>query len=88
MRNYEPFKDQKAAEEKLKEMRETGEAGNAMQMLENKTSDTKRDMDILDALEEIRLDNKRRSRFSVEDLLAQHAETLKNDGKVDSKIRK
>ena len=32
-----------------------------MKFLENKTHDTKREMDILDALEEIRLDNKRRS---------------------------
>jgi len=32
-----------------------------MKFLENKTHDTKREMDILDALEDIRLDNKRRS---------------------------
>ena len=60
-RNYEPFKDVKAAEEKLKLIRETEEDGNAMKFLENKTHDTKREMDILDALEEIRLDNKRRA---------------------------
>jgi len=45
-----------------------------MKFLENKTHDTKREMDILDALEEIRLDNKRRSKFSTDDLLQKFAE--------------
>ena len=60
-RNYEPFKDVKKAKEKLLADRENEEQGNAMKFLENKTHDSKREMDILDALEEIRQDNKRRS---------------------------
>ena len=47
-----------------------------MQSLENRTHDTKRDMDILDNLEEIRLDNKRRSRYTVDDLLVNFHKTL------------
>ena len=82
-RNYEPFKDVEAAEAKLAKIRDDEEDGNAMKFLENKTHDTKRAMDILDALEEIRLDNKRRSQFSVDDLLVIYAKKNQKDKELD-----
>ena len=39
-----------------------------MKFLENKTFDSKREMDILDALDEIRNSNKRNSLISIDDL--------------------
>ncbi len=53
-RNYEPWRDAKAAEEALKEIKENEEEGNAMKFLEHKTYDSKREMDILDCLDEIK----------------------------------
>ena len=82
-RNYEPFKDVEAAEQKLAEKRDLEEDGNAMKFLENKTHDTKRNMDILDALEEIRLDNKRRSQFSVDDLLVKFAKNKEKSNDIN-----
>lgn len=57
-RNYEPWRDAEAAENALKEFREQDEEGNAMKFLENKTMDQKREMDINDALEDLRQVNK------------------------------
>lgn len=57
-RNYEPWRDAEAAESALKEIREKDEEGNAMRFLENKTQDQKREMDINDALEDLREYNK------------------------------
>ncbi len=47
------------------------EEGNTMKFLENKTFDSKREMDILDALDEIRNSNKRNSQVTVDDLFLQ-----------------
>jgi hypothetical protein len=41
-------------------MRENEEDGNAMKFLENKTYDSKRDMDILEAIDEVINLNKRK----------------------------
>lgn len=48
-----------AAEEKLKDQRDNEEEGNAMKSLENKTFDSKREMEILDAIDNIKHLNKR-----------------------------
>jgi Saf4/Yju2 protein len=69
VRNYEPWRDVQAAEQTLKEMKETEEEGNAMKFLENRTYDSKREMDILDALDEIKHLNKKKSGITYEDLL-------------------
>ena len=58
-RNYEAWRDAEAASEALKELRSTEEEGNAMKFLENKTHDSKRELDILEALDECRVLNKR-----------------------------
>jgi len=68
-RNYEPWRDAQAAEMTLKEIREQEEEGNAMKFLEHKTYDSKKEMDILDALEDIKHMNKRKSQVTHEQLL-------------------
>lgn len=84
IRNYEPWRDVQAAEETLKELKETEEEGNAMKFLENKTYDSKREMDILDALDEIKHLNKKKAGITYEELLKQ-LENMEEPGKkVDS----
>ena len=53
-RNYEPWKDQEASKTAATEQREEEEKGNAMKALENRTLDSKREMDIMNALDEMR----------------------------------
>ena len=69
VRNYEPWRDVQAAEEALKELKENEEEGNAMKFLENKTYDSKREMDILYALDEIKHLNQKKAQVGHEELL-------------------
>jgi hypothetical protein len=71
-RNYEPWRDAKAAEELLMEMKENEEEGNAMKFLENITFDSKRELDILDALDEIKHLNRRKEIITADTLLEAH----------------
>lgn len=60
-RNFEPWRDEKAEEEdRLAKLEE--EENNPMKALENRTVDSKREMDILDALQDIRARNARNER--------------------------
>ncbi len=56
-RNYEPWRDQTASFFSVKEDRLRLEEDNPMLALENRTLDSKREMDILDSLDEIRTKN-------------------------------
>lgn len=56
-RLYESWKDARAAEELIKENRKQEEEGNNMRTLELKTYDSKWEMDILEAIDEIRVMN-------------------------------
>lgn len=53
-RNYEPWRDKERAVEDVKAKRDEEEKGNAMKALENRTIDSKREMDILTALDEMK----------------------------------
>jgi len=59
-RNYEPLRDLAHAETILRAKKELESKEDAMKKLEHKTYDSKREMEILDALEEVRQMNKRR----------------------------
>ena len=60
-RNFEPWRDEKAEEEdRLAKLEE--EENNPMKALENRQQDSKREMDILDALQDIRARNARQER--------------------------
>lgn len=64
-RNFEPWRDTDGD----KEEEEEEEAEDPMAALENRTLDSKREMEILDALDEIRLRNARSQRVDVDDVL-------------------
>ena len=51
-RNYEPWRDMAQATQESKVKRAQEEQGDAMKTLENRTFDSKKEMDILDALDE------------------------------------
>lgn len=68
-RTYEAWKDARAAEHSLKEKREQEEKGNAMKFLENRTRDSKREMEILDALDEMRNMSRQNAKITPEQML-------------------
>ncbi|KAF3324523.1 pre-mRNA-splicing factor cwf16 [Carex littledalei] len=72
-RNFEPWRDKDELAENEKRKRDAEEMGDAMKSLENKALDSKKDMDILAALEEMRSMKSRHATVSFEDML----ETLK-----------
>ncbi|KAF7298002.1 Aha1-N domain-containing protein [Mycena chlorophos] len=73
-RNFEPWRDEKEGEEEDRLAKLEEEENNPMKVLENRTTDSKREMEILDALQDIRARNARIERTgnasSSVDLLA------------------
>ncbi|KZS98107.1 DUF572-domain-containing protein [Sistotremastrum niveocremeum HHB9708] len=61
-RNFEPWRDERETEEVDRLQRLEEEENNPMKVLENRTTDSKREMDILDALQDIRARNARLER--------------------------
>jgi hypothetical protein len=53
-RNHEPWREEDKAKALTAKEREEEEMGNAMKALENRTQDSKREMDVLSALDEMR----------------------------------
>ncbi|XP_042397771.1 splicing factor YJU2-like [Zingiber officinale] len=72
-RNFEPWRDEEEVVDKEKRKRAEEEMGDAMKSLENRAIDSKQDMDILAALEEMRSMKSRHATVSVDLML----ETLK-----------
>ncbi len=72
-RQMEPWKEQEDIREVLIEKRVGEEQGDAMKELENKTLDSKMEMDILDGLDEIKALNARAAGVKLDDLLAKRA---------------
>lgn len=68
-RNFEPWREEGAESEELRKQQEEEEEYDPMKALENRTLDSKREMDILDALDEIRTRNARSERVDVDDVL-------------------
>lgn len=68
-RNFEPWRDKEATVEEAKKKREEEEKGDAMKALENRTMDSKVEMDIIDALEEIKTLNARNAKISPDQLI-------------------
>ncbi|KAG7452768.1 DUF572-domain-containing protein [Guyanagaster necrorhizus] len=61
-RNFEPWRDEQAVQEEDRLAKLEEEENNPMKALENRTTDSKREMDILDALQDIRARNARNER--------------------------
>ncbi|KAI0034334.1 hypothetical protein K488DRAFT_77276 [Vararia minispora EC-137] len=73
-RNFEPWREEKAVEEEDRLAKLEEEENNPMKALENRQVDSKREMDILDALQDIRARNARNERMGKsDDLLARSA---------------
>ena len=70
-RNFEPWREERIIEEEDRLAKLEEEENNPMKVLENRTVDSKREMDILDALQDIRARNARNERVGqTVDLLA------------------
>jgi hypothetical protein len=80
-RNFEPWREEQAVEEEDRLAKLEDEENNPMKALENRTVDSKREMDILDALQDIRARNARNERVGHSvDLLADiGVEELENE---------
>jgi len=68
-RNFEPWRENQKIIEEAKQQRQKEEEGDAMKALENRTVDSKTEMDILDALDELRSLKSRHSKIDTNDLL-------------------
>jgi hypothetical protein len=87
-RNFEPWREEKEGEEVDRLAKLEEEENNPMKVLENRTTDSKREMDILDALQDIRARNARNERVgnSSVDLLARIGiEELENEEDMERK---
>ena len=71
-RNFESWRQQDEAEEKFEGERKEAAEANAMSALESKTLDSKIEMDILDALDEIKAYNERHERVDRSLSVAPH----------------
>lgn len=73
-RNFEPWREERVVEEEDRLARLEEEENNPMKALENRTVDAKREMDILDALQDIRARNARNERVGqASDLVSRMA---------------
>lgn len=68
-RNFEPWRKEDEVVEKEKQKRDAEEMGDAMKSLENRTLDSKREMDILAALDEMKSMKSRHATVSVDSML-------------------
>ncbi|KAG8217205.1 hypothetical protein J3R82DRAFT_5289 [Butyriboletus roseoflavus] len=80
-RNFEPWRDEQGGQEEDRLARLEEEENNPMKALENRTVDAKREMDILDALQDIRARNARNERVghSVDMVARVRAEDLETE---------
>jgi len=82
-RNFEPWKENEKLVEQIKEERREEEEGDAMKALENLTKDSKTEVDILGALDELRSHNARLSKITTEELWEQHLKNHKEQLYMD-----
>ncbi|XP_061354811.1 uncharacterized protein LOC133299370 [Gastrolobium bilobum] len=68
-RNFEPWRAEDEVADKMKQKRDSEEMGDAMKSLENRTLDSKREMDILAALDEMKSMKSRHATVSVDEML-------------------
>ena len=74
--NFELYKAEAKEKDEIAAERAEGEQYDAMKKLENKTEESKRQMDILDALDEIRTNNARAASLGIDDVLSRRQQQL------------
>ena len=74
-RNFEMYKEVEAQKKAIVDAREASEKDDKMAALENKTKDSKLEMEILDGLDEIRTLNNRNARLEIDAVIASHRQT-------------
>jgi len=74
--NFELWKEEAKEKEELASEKTEGEKYDTMKQLENKTEESKRAMDILDALDEIRTQNARAASVGIDDVLESRQRAL------------
>ncbi|KAJ7668637.1 CWC16 protein [Mycena polygramma] len=88
-RNFEPWREEREVEEVDRLAKLEEEENNPMKVLENRTTDSKREMDVLDALQDIRARNARNERVGNStsvDLLARiGVQELENEEDLERK---
>ena len=72
-RNFEPWRNTESQIEEQKEKRKLEEEGDVMKQLENKTTDSKVELDILDALADIKSLNTRNAKLDLDKLIEERA---------------
>jgi hypothetical protein len=87
-RNHEPWKDMLMAEEEYKEMKQNEMKEDAMKSLEHRTYDSKREMDILDALDQVKSLNRRQSSINYQEMIDKviHKENEKIEDDMEREI--
>lgn len=87
-RNFEPWREEKAVEEEDRLAKLEEEENNPMKALENRTVDSKREMDILDALQDIRARNARNERVgqSVDLVARMNVEEIETEEERQKKL--
>lgn len=83
-RNFEPWRDEDAATQEKQEEKLLAEENNPLKALENRTLDSKRELEIMEGLDEIRTRNARLERMDVSELLDKMVETY--DSGEDEKV--
>merc|ERR1719231_1868772 len=71
-RNFEMYKEVEAQKKEILEAREASEKDDKMAALENKTKDSKTEMEILDGLVEIRTLNNRNAKVEIDAVIPSH----------------
>jgi hypothetical protein len=69
-RNFEMWRDTELATDEARKIREDEDEADAMKALENRTMDSKIEMDVLDALDEIKAINQRHERIDTNKLIS------------------
>ncbi|KAL4428383.1 hypothetical protein ABPG75_002472 [Micractinium tetrahymenae] len=82
-RNYEPWRDKEKQTQQAVAQREEEERGNAMKALENRTLDSRREMDILNALDEMKSLKARHEQVDTEAALAALKRSAQQEQPVD-----